>query len=129
LGKNDRMTIMEDSRVKKPPKLYTPFSYGKSAHGACDQLFRRFADSILALSYSSNGYAELPQLRQLMSRYKRSVDVLKRPDRYHFGTHSGVQRATADEYLIVGYRTYACSASRLWEGASPRIALPTKSYK
>jgi hypothetical protein len=97
--------------------------------GLSINMFCRFADSILALSYSSNGYPELPQLRQLMGRYKRSVDVLKRPDRYHFGTHSGVQRATADEYLIVGYRTYACSASRLWEGASPRIALPTKSYK
>ncbi len=96
-------TIMEETRVKKIAKPFTPFSYRRTAIEAFDQLFRQFADSILVLSYSSNGYPDLAKLRQLMRRYKRSVDVFERAHRYHFGTHSAVKRAEVQEYLIIGY--------------------------
>ena len=48
--------IMEDTRVKKIEKPYTPFSYRKTAIEAFDRLFRLYRDSIIVLSYSSNGY-------------------------------------------------------------------------
>ncbi|MCW9057341.1 MAG: DNA adenine methylase [Gammaproteobacteria bacterium] len=96
-------SIMEDSRVKKIDKPFTPFSYRRTAIDAFDQLFRKFADSTLVLSYSSNGYPDLAELRQLMRRYKQSVDVFERAHRYHFGTHSTVKRAQVQEYLIIGY--------------------------
>jgi len=94
---------MADSRVKKINKPYTPFSYRHSANDAFDRMFRRFADSILVLSYSSNGYPDLAELRQIMCRYKSSVEVFERAHRYHFGTHSGVKRALVKEYLLIGY--------------------------
>jgi len=96
-------SIMADSRVKKINKPYTPFSYRHSANDAFDRMFRRFADSILVLSYSSNGYPDLAELRQIMCRYKSSVEVFERAHRYHFGTHSGVKRALVKEYLLIGY--------------------------
>jgi adenine-specific DNA-methyltransferase len=96
-------SIMTDSRVKKINKPYTPFSYRHSANDAFDRMFRRFADSTLVLSYSSNGYPDLAELRQIMCRYKSSVEVFERAHRYHFGTHSGVKRALVKEYLLVGY--------------------------
>ena len=98
------MTILEDSRVKKIVKPFTPFSYRRTAIDAFDRLFRQFADSTLVLSYSSNGYPDLTELRRLMLRYTRSVDVFECAHRYHFGTHSGVAaaRTVVDEYLIVG---------------------------
>ncbi|MDN5849485.1 MAG: DNA adenine methylase [Nitrococcus sp.] len=97
------LNIMQETRVKKIEKRYTPFSYRRTAIEAFDQLFRQFADSTLVLSYSSNGYPDLAELRQLIRRYKRSVDVFARGHRYHFGTHAAVERAQVQEYLIVGY--------------------------
>jgi DNA adenine methylase/adenine-specific DNA-methyltransferase len=98
----DGLDIMESSRVKKLEKRYTPFSYRRTAVEAFDQLFRKFADSTLVLSYSSNGYPDLAELRRLMGRYKRHVDVAECSHRYHFGTHAAVKRASVQEYLIIG---------------------------
>lgn len=95
-------TILEESRVKKIKKPYTPFSYRKDSLAAFDRLFSRFRRSILALSYSSNGYPDLDVLIQLMRRYKASVTVFEKEHRYHFGTHSAVNRSVVDEYLILG---------------------------
>jgi adenine-specific DNA-methyltransferase len=67
------VTIMEKTRVKKIAKPFTPFSYRKGAAEAFSQMFRQFADSILVLSYSSNGYPDLSVLLESMSRYKSSV--------------------------------------------------------
>lgn len=96
-------SIMPESKVKKIEKPYTPFSYRRTAIEAFDQMFRQFADSTLVLSYSSNGYPDLSELRRLMHRYKRSVDVFERAHRYHFGTHSAAKRTQVQEYLIIGY--------------------------
>jgi DNA adenine methylase/adenine-specific DNA-methyltransferase len=96
--------IVESSRVKKIPKRFTPFSYRASAGDAFERIFRRFADSTIVLSYSSNGYPDLETLLALMRRSKRHVDVVRREHRYHFGTHKGVakERKLVDEYLIIG---------------------------
>jgi adenine-specific DNA-methyltransferase len=96
--------IVESSRVKKIPKRFTPFSYRSSATDAFDRMFRRFAASTLVLSYSSSGYPDLKTLVDLMHRYKRHVDVVRRNHRYHFGTHKGVapERKLVSEYLIIG---------------------------
>jgi DNA adenine methylase/adenine-specific DNA-methyltransferase len=96
------MTIMHNTRVKKIAKPFTPFSYRKTADEAFDQLFQKFSNSILVLSYSSNGYPDLSQLIRIMRRYKNSIDVFERSHRYHFGTHSSVKRSKVQEYLIVG---------------------------
>lgn len=98
------LNIMQETRVKKIEKRFTPFSYRRTAPEAFDRLFRQFVDSTLVLSYSSNGYPDLSELLRLMRRYKRSVDVFARAHRYHFGTHKAVQRAEVQEYLIVGYQ-------------------------
>lgn len=94
--------IMQSTKVKKIPKKYTPFSYRRTALDAFDRMFCRFADSTLVLSYSSNGYPDLPTLRSIMKKYKRRVEVFEKDHRYHFGTHNGVSRAEVQEYLIVG---------------------------
>lgn len=92
------------SKVRKVPKRYTPFSYRRTAIDAFDGMFKRFKDSTIVLSYSSNGYPDLDVLVDLMGRYKGSVVVHTKDHRYHFGTHGGVadDRANVTEYLIVG---------------------------
>lgn len=94
--------LMMSSKVRKIVKPFTPFSYRTTAIDAFDRLFRKFADSTLVLSYSSNAYPNLETLRKLMGRYKRSVEVLEKTHRYHFGTHEAAKRNIVQEYLIIG---------------------------
>jgi adenine-specific DNA-methyltransferase len=94
--------IMEETKVKKIEKPYTPFSYRKTAIEAFDRLFRLYRNSIIVLSYSSNGYPDRDELEGLLRRYKQTVTAYERTHRYHFGTHGSVQRAEVHEYLIVG---------------------------
>jgi DNA adenine methylase/adenine-specific DNA-methyltransferase len=96
------MEFVPGSRVKKIKKPFTPFSYRKTSLDAFDRLFKKFSCGILVLSYSSNGFPDLQTLVTLMRRYKSQVRVFEKPHRYHFGTHSAVERAVATEYLIVG---------------------------
>lgn len=96
------LRIMENTKVKKIEKIHTPFSYRRTAIDAFDRLFQMYKDSIIVLSYSSNGFPDLDELEALMRRYKGKVTTHERPHRYHFGTHSGVERAQVQEYLIVG---------------------------
>lgn len=91
------------TKVRKIAKKHTPFSYRRTAIDAFDRMFARFAKSIIALSYSSNGYPDLSELERLMRKHKRNVRVFEKPHTYHFGTHGGVARAKTTEYLIVGY--------------------------
>jgi DNA adenine methylase/adenine-specific DNA-methyltransferase len=94
--------IMEETRVKKIEKPHTPFSYRKSAIDAFDRLFRLYRNSIIVLSYSSNGFPDRDELESLMRRYKPTVTAYERPHRYHFGTHNKVERSEVQEYLIMG---------------------------
>jgi DNA adenine methylase/adenine-specific DNA-methyltransferase len=94
--------IVRSSRVRKIPKRFTPFSYRRTAAAAFDTMFKRYAESTLVLSYSSNGYPDVKALVDLMRRYKRHVDVVERPHRYHFGTHARATRNIVAEYLIIG---------------------------
>jgi adenine-specific DNA-methyltransferase len=96
------VTLLENTRVKKIKKPYTPFSYRRDSLAAFDRLFSRFRKSILALSYSSNGYPDLDVLVRLMRKYKGSITVFEKEHRYHFGTHSAVTRSVVQEYLILG---------------------------
>ncbi|MGH7540349.1 MAG: DNA adenine methylase [Gemmatimonadota bacterium] len=92
------------SKVRKLRKRHTPFSYRRAAEGAFDRLFAAFADRIVVLSYSSNGYPDIDRIVELMEQYKSNVVVHERTHRYHFGTHRRVaaERALVTEYLVVG---------------------------
>lgn len=94
--------FVEGSRVKKLKKPYTPFSYRRDAEDAFDRLFKRFAESTIVLSYSSNGFPDLSTLVSLMGRYKKVVEVEGRDHRYHFGTHANAERNQVTEFLIIG---------------------------
>lgn len=96
------MEIMAETKVKKIAKPFTPFSYRRTAIEAFDRLFGLYRKSTIVLSYSSNGYPDLSELRMLLSKHKRNVRVFEKPHRYHFGTHQAVERAQVSEYLVVG---------------------------
>jgi len=98
--------IMEESQVKKLKKKYTPFSYRRTSLDAFRDIFERFKDSIIVLSYSSNGYPDKGQLIELLAEVKGkdNVDVIAESHTYHFGNHQNVasDRRHVEEYLFVG---------------------------
>jgi DNA adenine methylase/adenine-specific DNA-methyltransferase len=96
------VNIMENTKVKKIEKPYTPFSYRRQAIDAFDRMFRLYRNSIIVLSYSSNGFPNREILEALLRRYKPTVTAYEKQHRYHFGNHDHVERAAVDEYLIVG---------------------------
>jgi DNA adenine methylase/adenine-specific DNA-methyltransferase len=94
--------IMQNTKVKKIQKKFTPFSYRKTSILAFETLFEKFSKSTLVLSYSSNAYPDLDTLVSLMRNQKSHVDVYEKPHRYHFGNHAKVNRALVNEFLIIG---------------------------
>ncbi len=95
-------SIDYNTKVRKIEKKYTPFSYKRTALDAFDRLFSKFSDSVILLSYSSNGYPDLPILVDLLGKYKGEVLVKEKNHKYHFGTHKAVKRSQVVEYLILG---------------------------
>lgn len=94
-------SIMEDTNTKKLEKRFTPFSYKDRIRPALTELFERFRDSTIVLSYSSNSVPDEEEMLKLLKSVKRKVKVHRIPHRYHFGTHSSARRREAEEYIFV----------------------------
>ncbi len=100
--RDDDARIMPTSRVKKIEKRHSDFSYRRTALDAFARLFAKARDSIIVLSYSSNGWPDLEVLVELMGVEKPDVRVAKRDHRYSFGTHERATRNRIEEYLVIG---------------------------
>lgn len=95
-------TIMENTRTKKLPKRYTPFSYKHSITDALRRAFKQFQDSAIVLSYSSNAVPDSGTIEALLREVKDDVEVRLIDHTYTFGTHSAARRRAASEYLFIG---------------------------
>jgi adenine-specific DNA-methyltransferase len=95
-------TIMENTRTKKLPKRYTPFSYKHTVTDALRRTFKQFQDSAIVLSYSSNAVPDAATIEALLREVKDHVEVRLTDHTYTFGTHSAAQRRAAAEYLFIG---------------------------
>ena len=98
------LEIQEHTKTKKFKSYPTPFSSQKGAHDAFDKLFRKYRNSILLVSYSSNSLPSLDEMVALMSKYKMHVEVKNIDYKYSFGTQTeGIQNNEVKEYIFVGY--------------------------
>jgi DNA adenine methylase len=98
--------IQQHTLTKKFKSYPTPFSSRKGAAEAFDILFRRYRDSILLVSYSSNSQPTLDEMVSLLKKHKSHVEVLPVNYKYSFGTHGhkvGDNKNSVQEYLFVGY--------------------------
>jgi DNA adenine methylase/adenine-specific DNA-methyltransferase len=95
-------TILQHTRTKKLPKRVTPFSSKRTIEEGFRDLFKRFHDSTIVLSYSSNALPDLETLVALLREVKDDVEVHAIPHTYHYGTHEAAVRRRVDEYLFVG---------------------------
>lgn len=98
--------IQQHTITKKFKSYPTPFSSRKGAETAFETIFKRFQDSILLVSYSSNSQPTLDEMVALMTKYKHHVEVVPVDYRYSFGnqgTKVGNNKNSVKEYLFVGY--------------------------
>lgn len=97
--------IQEHTQTKKFKSYPTPFSTRKGAADAFDKLFKKFANSILVVSYSSNSQPTQDEMVAIMAKYKEHVEVIPIDYKYSFGNQSDAKthRNTVQEYLFVGY--------------------------
>ena len=98
--------IQEHTVTRKFKSYPTPFATRRGATAAFDTLFRRFRDSVLLVSYSSNSQPTLDEMVALMARHKRHVEVVPVNYQYCFGNqgHKDTNPNNAvQEYLFVGY--------------------------
>jgi adenine-specific DNA-methyltransferase len=93
--------LMENTRTRKLPKRYTPFSYTRTVTDALRRMIRQFGDSALVLSYSSNAVPDAATIEGLLHEVKRHVEVRLIDHTYAFGTHQAARRRTAREYLFI----------------------------
>ena len=77
----------------------------KGTADAFDKLFKKFSDSILIVSYSSNSQPTQDEMVALMSKYKEHVEVVPIDYTYSFGNqkHAKTNRNKVQEYLFVGF--------------------------
>lgn len=97
--------IQENTITKKFKSYPTPFSTRKGAADAFDKLFKKFSDSILIVSYSSNSLPTQDEMVAIMAKYKAHVEVIPVDYKYSFGNQSDAKthRNSVQEYLFVGY--------------------------
>lgn len=93
--------IMEHTKTKKLPKRFTPFAYKRTIRDAFRELFSRFRNNTIVLSYSSNSIPNEHELHELLRKEKAEVEVFAIPHRYSFGTHSTAIRREVHEYIFV----------------------------
>ena len=97
--------IQEHTQTKKFKSYPTPFSTRKGAKDSFDKLFKKFANSILIVSYSSNSLPTQDEMVAIMAKYKQHVEVIPIDYKYSFGNQNEAKthRNSVQEYLFVGY--------------------------
>jgi len=96
--------IQEYTKTKKFKTYGSPFSTHEGAKGAFEDIFRRYADSAIIVSYSSNSLPERQTMLRLLRKHKPHVEVVPVKHRYSFGNQGhkiGNANNKVSEYLFV----------------------------
>lgn len=96
--------FQENTKTKKFKSYPTPFSSRDGAEAAFDSLFKKYKNSILIVSYSSNSMPTKEEMIEIMERYKAHVEVVPVDYTYFFGNQKDAKshRNEVQEYLFVG---------------------------
>lgn len=95
--------IQEETKTKKFKSYPTPFSTRTGATDAFDKIFKKYSNSILIVSYSSNSLPTMDEMVTLLKKYKDNVDVVPIDYKYTFGTRADTTRNDVKEYIFVGW--------------------------
>jgi DNA adenine methylase len=99
------LEIERHTSTRKFKRLPSRFDGKATIYAAFADLFERFRDSILVVSYSSNSLPTREEMIALLRLVKRDVAVHAHDHRYSFGSHGhrvGDNRNGVQEFLFVG---------------------------
>ena len=99
------LDIDMSTKVRKFKSYKTPFSNLEEARKSLEKLFQRYSNSIIVLSYSSNGFPTKEELCSMLSSVKKKVTFYEKGHRYSFGNQGnkvGTTKNLVKEYVIVG---------------------------
>lgn len=99
----ENVEIQKNTKTKKFKNYPTPFSTKNGAYQAFDDLFYKYKDSILLVSYSSNSLPSKDEMVNLLRKYKKRVDVIPINYTYFFGNQRNAKthRNNVEEYLFL----------------------------
>lgn len=95
--------IQKNTKTKKIKNYPTPFSTKFGAYQAFDDLFYKYRNSILLVSYSSNSLPSKDEMISLLRKYKEKVDVIPIDYTYFFGNQKNAKthRNNVQEFLFL----------------------------
>lgn len=99
------LEILPNTSTRKFKRIPSLFDSKVTVYDGFARLFDRYHDSIIVVSYSSNGIPTKGELRSLLKQYKHKVQVHEFDHLYSFGTHAhkvGNNQNMVKEYLFVG---------------------------
>jgi adenine-specific DNA methylase len=106
LAKNwDGLEIQEHTATKKFKSYESPFAKKEKAYTAFDSLISKYRNSIIAISYSSNGLPNKEEMTEIIGKYKNKVVAHEIDHMYSFGNQNhkaGNQSNRVKEYLFIG---------------------------
>ena len=101
----ENLTVDMNTKTRKFRSYESVFSRRESATKALAELFDRYSSSIIAVSYSSNGYPTKEELLAMLRKVKKHVEVYEADYRYSFanqGNRVGKIKNKVKEYLFIG---------------------------
>ena len=96
--------LQRHTKTKKFKTYGSPFSTYEGAAEAFASIFKRYANSAIIVSYSSNSLPDKATMVSLMRRVKRAVEIVPVDHRYSFGNQGhkvGNANNKVSEYLFV----------------------------
>lgn len=100
----DGLNIQEHTLTKKFAKYMTPFDNKTTIYEAFRDIFRKFQNSILVVSYSSNSLPTKDEMIELLSEFKNNVEIHELDYMYSFGNQGHKVNDNANrvkEYIFV----------------------------
>ena len=98
------VNIQEHTKTKKIESNKSRFSSKVTIYNAFDDLFEKFPNSTLLVSYSSNSIPDKTEMLSLLRKHKKSVELVEVDHKYSFGTHAhkiGDNKNSVSEYLFI----------------------------
>lgn len=98
------LIIEQNTKTKKFKKYPSPFDSKNTVNDALDRLFRKYKDSIIVVSYSSNSIPTKEDMIALLKKYKMNVELKEIDYQYSFGNQNhkvGDNANKVKEYLFI----------------------------
>jgi DNA adenine methylase len=99
------LEIQNETKTKKFKRLNSSFDTKIGTYAAFEAIFKRYQDSIIVVSYSSNSLPSKDEMIAMMKKHKKEVRIYEMDYLYSFGNQSskvGDNANRVQEFIFVG---------------------------